>query len=166
MLGLSVVAMCFVAFAPGYDVSVVKSESMKPSINMGDLVITGPVSGLFSNDIKPGTIVSYQTGQNVVTHRVISVENNSYVTKGDAVEDPDPQPVQMSQVVGVYLFKIPKLGYVSYFIHTKLGWFVLIILPAVLVGSIIIKEIIKEATIGAKPKAKEGSKCEVNKTNR
>ena len=118
---------------------------MKPTLNMGDLIITGPSNGPFGAKITSGTIVTYETGQSLVSHRVVSINNNVLVTKGDAVKVTDSQQVEMSQVKGVYILKIPKLGYLSAFIRTKLGWFVLIILPAAVLLGLIIKEIIKEA---------------------
>jgi signal peptidase I len=145
ILGIVVMCLILVAVLPGYHIFVVKSESMEPSINMGDLVITGPVNGFLGNGIYPGTVISYQSGGKVVTHRVLAVDGNSIQTKGDAVEDPDPQSVDASKIVGVYLFKIPKVGYVSSLIHTKVGWFLLIILPSMLLVGWIAVEIIKEA---------------------
>jgi signal peptidase len=140
ILGLTVAALAFVYFSPGYDIYVVRSGSMAPSIDIGDIIISGPV-----RNITPGTIITYSNGVELITHRVISVENNTLVTKGDAVEDPDSQPVDISRVTGMYLFKIPKIGYLINFIHTKLGWFLLIILPAAILVSFLVKDILKEA---------------------
>ena len=78
----------FVHFSPDYDVYMVRSESMKPAINMGDMVITGPLGGPLGREVRPGSIVTYQRGEELVTHRVLSVDGNTLVTKGDAVEDP------------------------------------------------------------------------------
>jgi len=145
ILALIVAGLAFVYFSPDYNIYIVRSESMKPNINIGDLVITGPVGGLFNGEIKPGAIVTYKTGKDLVTHRVISSNNNTIVTKGDAVEDPDPQPVLISQVTGVYLFGIHKIGYLASFLHTKPGWLLLVILPGTALVALIIKEIIKES---------------------
>ncbi|MBI2852501.1 MAG: signal peptidase I [Chloroflexi bacterium] len=153
-----VAGMVFVYLSPDYDMSVVKSESMKPSIEMGDLIITGRPGGFPGYDIRPGTIVSYRIGESIVTHRVLSAdpENGIFVTKGDAVEDPDPQPIHISQIVGVYLFGISKLGYLSYFLHTRVGWFLLVILPAAVLVGFIIRAIIKESLSTPKSRSEEG----------
>ncbi|GAG48795.1 unnamed protein product, partial [marine sediment metagenome] len=45
VLVLIVAGLAFIYFSPGYDLRLVKSESMKPAVNMGDLIITGPVNG-------------------------------------------------------------------------------------------------------------------------
>jgi signal peptidase I len=145
ILGLVVTGFILAAVLPGYHIFVVKSESMEPCINMGDLVVTGPAEGFLSGGVHPGTVISYQLGSKVVTHRVVSINSSSVLTKGDAVEEPDPQPVDTSQIVGVYLLKIPKLGYLTSLIHTKTGWFTLIILPSILLVIWIAIEIIKEA---------------------
>jgi hypothetical protein len=51
----------------------------------------------------------------------------------------------MSDVRGVYLFKIPSVGYVTNFIQTKTGWFLTIIIPGALLTLWLVKDIVKEA---------------------
>jgi signal peptidase len=140
VLVLIIAGFAFVYFSPDYDMHLVRSESMKPAINMGDIVVTGPLGG----EVKAGTIITYQHGDGSVTHRVLSVEGDTLVTKGDAVEDPDPWPVNLSEVKGVYLFKIPYLGYLVNFVRTKFGWFLVIILPATALVAFLIWDIFKE----------------------
>ena len=141
ILGLIVAALAFVFFSPAYGLYIVRSESMKPAINMGDLVITGPPGA----DINPGDIVTYAFGKKLITHRVLSIDGDTLITKGDASEDPDPRPIQISQVTGSYLFKIPYAGYPASFVRTRQGWFLVIILPAMVLLTFIVKDIIKEA---------------------
>jgi signal peptidase len=122
---------------------------MKPAINMGDLIITGPLDGPINGEVKPGTIVTYEHEKKNITHRVQSMDGKTLVTKGDAAEDPDPWSVVLSDVSGVYLFKIPYVGYLTHFIHTKLGWFLTIIIPAALLVCWLAKDIVKEALSNA-----------------
>jgi len=117
---------------------------MKPAINMGDMVVSGPLNGLLTGEVKPGVIITYERREEPVTHRVLSLDGDTLMTKGDAVEDPDPRPVSMSEVSGIYLFKIPYAGYLSNFIKTRVGWFVLIIIPALLLVAMLAKDIVKE----------------------
>jgi len=142
---LILAGLAFVYFVPGYNLYLVRSESMKPAINMGDLIITGPLNGPINGEVKPGTIVTYEYKKELVTHRVQSIDGTALVTKGDAVEDPDPWSVTVSDVKGVYLFKIPYVGYVTNFVQTKLGWFIAIIIPAALLVAWLAKDIVKEA---------------------
>lgn len=122
---------------------------MKPAINIGDMIVTGPLNGPLNGGVKPGMIVSYEYGKELVTHRVLSVDSDTLVTKGDAAEDPDPYPVTVSQVSGIYLFKIPYIGYLSNFMRTKSGWFLVIITPALLIVAFLVKGIVKEALSSA-----------------
>jgi len=145
VLGLVVAGLTFLYFSPGYDLRLVRSESMKPAINMGDLIITGPLNGPINGEIKPGTIVTYEYSKELITHRVQSIDGTTLVTKGDAVEDTDSWSVTLSDVRGVYLFRIPYVGYVTSFVQTKLGWFLAIIIPGALLVGWLAKDIVKAA---------------------
>jgi signal peptidase len=131
----------FIYLSPDYDMYLVKSESMVPAINMGDMIITGPVS---YSSLQPGKVVTYKLGKELVTHRVLSINGDTLITKGDAVEGPDPSPIARSQLQGQYLFKIPALGFVASFMGTKFGWFLVVIVPAILLLGLIFWEIAKE----------------------
>lgn len=141
VLALVIAGVLFLHFSPHYDIGLVRSESMKPAINMGDMVITGPPGGSLSGEVKPGTVVIYQRVEELVIHRVLSVDGDTLVTKGDAVEDTDPWSVNLSEVKGVYLFKIPYAGYLANFARTKLGWF--LILPATALVALLVRDIFK-----------------------
>ena len=129
VLVLIVACLAFIYFSPGYSLLLVRSESMRPAINMGDLIVTVPVNGPVNGEVKPGTIVTYQHGKESFTHRVVSVDGETLVTKGDATEDPDPWAVTLSDVEGIYLFKIPYIGFVTSFkirpsITSAMSWFI------------------------------------------
>ena len=145
VLLLLIAVLAYIFFTPSYSLYLVRSESMRPAINMGDLIITGPVDGPINGEIKAGKIVTFSHGKELVTHRVQSINQASLVTKGDAVEDPDPWPVILSNVSGVYLFKIPYVGYLTSFIQTKFGWFLTIIIPATALVLWLVRDILKEA---------------------
>jgi len=75
---------------------------------------------------------------------VLSVDGSTLLTKGDAVEDADPWPVSLSDIRGIYLLKIPYIGYVSNFIRTKLGWLVVVIIPAAVLVAFLIRDMRKK----------------------
>lgn len=143
VLVLVVAGLVFIYFSPGYDLRLVGSESMRPAVNMGDLIITGPVNGPINGEVKSGMIVTYEHSKELITHRVQSIDGTTLVTKGDAVEDPDSWPVTLSDVKGIYLFKVPYVGYVTSFVQTKFGWFLAIIIPAALLVVWLVKDILK-----------------------
>ncbi len=150
VLVLIVAGLGSIYFSPGYSLLLVRSESMRPAVNIGDLIITGPLNGPINGEIKPGMIITYEYSKELITHRVQSIDGVTLVTQGDAVEDPDPWAVTVSDVRGIYLFKIPYIGYVTSFVQTKFGWFLAIIIPAVLLVAWLVKDILKEAFSDAK----------------
>ncbi|MHC1601464.1 MAG: signal peptidase I [Candidatus Nezhaarchaeales archaeon] len=94
---------------------VILGDSMKPTINVGDIVIVGKIS---PSSIKPGDIIQYyREGIGVITHRVAAVEHNDrglyFVTKGDALDEPDPWLVPSDYVIGKVIFVIPKIGWIT-----------------------------------------------------
>lgn len=144
-LCLILAGLAFVFFVPGYNLYLVRSESMKPAINMGDLIITGPLNSPLAGAVEPGTVITYDYNGKLITHRVWSTDDMVINTKGDAVEDPDPWTITLSSIKGIYLFKIPYVGYFTSFVQTKTGWFLTIIIPAALLVLWLAKDIVKEA---------------------
>lgn len=147
IVALIVAVFAFVYFFPDYAIYSVRTESMNPAIKMGDMIVTGPLNGLFSGELQPGEVVTYMRNEDLITHRVVSVDGNTLLTKGDAMEESDPWTVAMSDVSGAYLFKIPYGGYLANFIRTKLGWFLVVILPSMLLVGLISWDIVKEIRV-------------------
>lgn len=141
VLILFIAGLVFIRFSPGYSFSVVRSGSMSPTFRTGDVIITGPLAG----NVEPGMIIMYQHGDETISHRVLSVNGDTLVMKGDTLNNPDPWQVTLSSVRGTYLFKIPYIGYAVSFIKTKLGWFLSIIIPATVIVGGFILSILKES---------------------
>ena len=138
--------LAFLYFSDDYSAYVVLSDSMKPNISSGDMVFTGKPNRPLVGDIAPGTIITFERNNGLVTHRVDSIEGDTVITRGDALESADPWSVsRYFDVKGCYIFHIPHVGLMSSFIKTKTGWFVSVILPAMFLVSWIIKDIVKEA---------------------
>jgi len=141
-LVLVVIGLGFIFLVPGYDLRLVRSESMEPTVNMGDLIITGPVN---ESSIAEGQIITFDLNGELVTHRVASINGDAIKTKGDNVESIDPWTITRSDVVGNYIFRIPYVGYGLKFVQSKTGWFITIIVPAMLLILLLAKDIVKEA---------------------
>lgn len=92
----------------GYQIYNVLSGSMEPTIQTGSLVV---VQGVKPEAIGPDDVITFQdeTG-NTTTHRVVSIQDESYVTKGDANETIDPMEVMKESLIGKVVFHIPYLG--------------------------------------------------------
>ena len=138
-------ALLSVFLLDDYSAYIVKSDSMKPAIASGDMVIVGSPGSWLSADITPGEIITFEHKKNLVTHRVVNIEGDTIQTKGDGQEEVDPWPVsRFFDVKGSYILHIPYVGLVSNYIKTKTGWFVCVILPAACLLGFIIKDIVKE----------------------
>jgi len=112
----------------------VQSDSMTPAIKTGDLVIDKPV---IISGIKRGDIVSYASLSNhhlVVSHRVLSINNQRLITKGDNLFSADP-PVDFSAVQGRVFKVIPRAGYLLDSLKNPLGLFILVYIPVAIIAA-------------------------------
>lgn len=116
----------------GWQEYIVRSGSMEPSIKKGSIVYLDNVE---FEEIEKDDIIGYQSGVNLVVHRVISIDisNQQLQTKGDANSDLDDYSVHASLVVGKMLFSLPVFGYLIYFFKTIPGFIVLVFLILVVV---------------------------------
>lgn len=112
----------------------VLSGSMEPALPVGSLVITQEQSSYQLNDII--TAVPVIGSNKTYTHRIVSVGEKDgepvYETKGDANEEADPNFTLHKRVIGKVVFHLPWLGRLMIFLQTQIGFFLVIILPAVI----------------------------------
>ncbi len=124
----------------------VLSGSMRPALQPGDMIISREVD---SEDIQVGEIVTFKVNNStIVTHRVVEVveknNKNFFRTKGDANNVEDNNLVSSQDLLGVFLFNIPKGGYIANFIRTPKGFGIVILLPISLLLLGEIKSILSE----------------------
>ena len=97
----------------GFRQYVVATGSMEPEYNIGDLIVIRETT---KEEIKIGDVINYisETGIDTITHRVVDIIQKDgqtyYKTKGDNNNSVDPELVNYSQVKGILVFKISKLG--------------------------------------------------------
>jgi signal peptidase len=117
--------------------------SMEPAIPVGSIVVIKPVDPEL---LTIGDIICFRTSGSAtrVTHRIINVTNEGFITKGDATEDPDEWIVKKENVIGKVIAVIPYLGYLGFFVRTPVGFILLMVIPATLLILIEIANIVKE----------------------
>lgn len=99
----------------GYSIFEVATGSMEPSISKNDIIITKK-----GNDYKVNDIITYVTDNDFITHRIISVNNDTYITKGDANNTIDKE-VTSKNIVGKVIKVYKNLGiWKSVFTNTKI----------------------------------------------
>ena len=103
-----------------YPMASITSGSMWPSLKKGDFILIKGVES--KEEIGVGDIVVYKNPKGFTIHRVIKMNEDTFVTKGDAnnVED---APVSYDEIIGKPItindkpIRIPFLGMVSLFIN-------------------------------------------------
>jgi len=141
----SVLATFSVFAGPGnLRLLTVQSGSMEPGIKIGSIILVSPlnlfpavVSPVAGPKYKEGEIISYLSGKETFTHRVVSVEKSNdqflYLTKGDANRAVDRELVEEKQITGKVFLSLPFLGYLVAFTKTQMGFILLMIIPATII---------------------------------
>ena len=88
---------------------VVLSGSMEPTIKTGSLCFIN--KHVKYENIKEKDIIAFKMEGTLVTHRVYSVTDEGFETKGDNNDDKDGSLVTKDNFVGKNIFWIPKVGY-------------------------------------------------------
>lgn len=127
-------------FLEDYQIRTVMSGSMEPTLPVGSVVLIREQdpSAFVEGDIMTFMSNDPSLAGKVVSHRVMEVidnENNGlmFLTKGDANEDPDLAAAIAPNVIGRVVYDIPYLGYVLNFMRTKNGFFLLLMLPCMVI---------------------------------
>lgn len=111
----------------GYGMANVLSGSMEPTFSKGALLIVKK-----SDDIQKGDIVVYQSGSELIVHRVIAINGEQVQTQGDANNVADPE-FNKNRIKGVVIFWIPGLGTVVEMLRTPTGIILVLLLAFLLV---------------------------------
>lgn len=115
----------------GYQAYIITSDSMKPEINNGDVIIVRKIG---QEEIKENDVIVYSEEAQNITHRVIEITekdgHKEYKTKGDNNQVEDSKFVLYENIKGKVMFKIPFLGTIILFMKNQI--IVLIILLVIL----------------------------------
>ncbi len=127
----------------GLQVFHVISPSMEPTYSVGDLIYVKTVD---PDSVKVGDPIAFVLNEDLVvaTHRVVAVdsENRQFTTKGDSNKTEDATPVHFNNLIGVPVFAIPLLGYVSAYIQSPPGVYVAIALGMALLTAVFLPDLI------------------------
>lgn len=136
---LVVIVLCLALLALprllGYGTLVVRSGSMAETAPVGSLVVARPLN---TRDVRVGDVILVRregaTASAPVLHRVVTLTHRSgevvVTTKGDSNATPDPTPYLLRGRTMTPVLAVPYLGRVFAAVHTRLGWMLLIGLPA------------------------------------
>src|SRR3989344_4556772 len=133
--------VAFSAFPiPGnYELRVVRSGSMEPTIHTGSVVVVKPAASYAVDDIVmfEGGLRDEDGKRVPVTHRVVSMHTEGrttyYATKGDANEEADAGEITERSIFGKVLFSVPYVGYAVEAARQPYGFLAIILIPAAIV---------------------------------
>ncbi len=130
----------------GYKTYIITSESMKPTINIGDVIITKKCK---EEELKANDIITFKKENEITnTHRIIRIEeengNKVFVTKGDNNKLQDEKKVSFNEVQGKVVLNIPKLGKIIEFMQNKIVLLVILLLILIILFLNILKSEKKE----------------------
>ncbi len=115
-ISLNILSKNYASFF-SYTVFQIGSNSMAPTITTNDLILVK-----ISKKIDVDDIITFEDGNVLVTHRVISKTGSGFITKGDANNERDKQ-ITSSQVVGKVVKIFPNMGV----------WFKVITTPKIII---------------------------------
>ena len=127
-----------VANIMGYTPLVVKSDSMAPTFNSGDLIF---IKTCDTADLKEGDIICFHTIINneyaLNTHRIQKIDTvgdaRSYTTIGDNNNGiTDTHIISDGDIVGKYVGHLKNAGKVMDFLSSSVGFLIVIVLPMLL----------------------------------
>ena len=143
-----VIGLCFadslynsskgISKSPLFGAYVIVTESMVPTIMVNDAIIIQRVENVEIGDIITFSSTDRYYSGLTVTHRVVGKQLSTdgeyiYRTKGDNNSLEDTALVNLDNIYGKVLFKIPKAGYVKNFISSPFGFVSSIIIPVVVI---------------------------------
>lgn len=109
----------------GFGVAVVLSGSMEPALSVNDVILVRESENYNINDI-----VVYDSGREMIVHRIKEQNGDTFTTKGDANNVSD-EPISAEAVKGRVVFSIPYAGVAVKAMRSPVG-IIIIILIAIL----------------------------------
>ena len=113
----------------GFKTYEIVSRSMENTINKNDIIVVKKVD---KNEINKNDIISFDNGNEIITHRIVEIENINgqtlYTTKGDNNRFADDEKISFEQIEGKYVFKLSKLGYLMNFLKNRYFLIILFII--------------------------------------
>ena len=106
----------------GFRIYRVISGSMQPALQIGDVIIVKKSNNYYERDI-----ITYSNGLTTITHRIIAINNDEVITKGDANEV-DDKPINKEQIIGKFFFRISNFSLFSMILSKNVIYLIMIFL--------------------------------------
>ncbi len=146
LLLCAVVAVLLAPHALGWRYGILRSGSMSPAMPAGAAIVVAPAA---AGSVGAGDVITFRSANNrdlLITHRVVEVTQDergrlAFRTKGDANEEPDAGLVSSDRLIGRVDYSLPFVGKVAQKLHTKAGFFALMVVPTALIIAMELREL-------------------------
>lgn len=113
----------------GYKAYIVNTNSMEPTIKVGDIVIIKKVK---AEKLNQGDVITFTQEGEVITHRITKIEteekSTQYVTKGDNNNTEDTLKIKYEDIIGKEILTIPQLGKAMQLLDSKIILLIIILI--------------------------------------
>lgn len=103
----------------GVESYIVRSGSMEPTIMTGSLCLVN--TRYDYEKVMVDDVIAFELGNVLVTHRVVQITDDGFITKGDHNDLSDGLTTNEKNYVGKSLISFPYMGYVFYWFQTRKG---------------------------------------------
>lgn len=88
-----------------------------------------------AREYKIGDVITFDSGGSVpTTHRIVGVDEDGFITKGDFNTTQDAEKVREEQIIGKVFLEIPGVGYFVHWMKTPLGSMLLVVVCLLIIG--------------------------------
>lgn len=116
----------------GYKPLVIISGSMEPILKVGGILYYKEID---TQEYKNNDIVVFKASKYLISHRIVEITDDGFITKGDANKNIDSNKVYFNKALGKGTnWSIPYIGYYADFIY-KNKWILVIILIILIINS-------------------------------
>lgn len=112
---LIIYLLIFVPSLWGQKPLVVISGSMEPTLKVGGVLYYEKIN---IDELDEGDILVYQANEHIISHRIVDIIEDDFITKGDKNNSIDNYLVSSNQVLGKGTnWSIPFIGYYADYIY-------------------------------------------------
>lgn len=150
----------------GYRAYIITTDSMKPNISYGDIVIIKEVE---EEKLKMDDVITFRKDNKLITHRITGIEtdedsNRKYITKGDNNNVEDADKVSYEEIEGKKVLKIPTFGKAVMLLQDEV--YIILIIIVLLLIYLNVQKTEEKDRVRREKKKEEDEKFRKNKKNR
>lgn len=149
----------------GFRAYIITTESMKPHINSGDIIVIKKVK---KKKLETGDVISFKQEDGIITHRIVEVTKNEqgdteYVTKGDNNNVEDERKVKYDEIQGRKIIRIPFFGKIIVLLQDEV--YIILIIILILLIYLHTQKLEDKDRVRREKKEKEDAKFKDKKNN-